>query len=353
MSLPPHTVRRTRATVALFAVLAVGAAACSEDGDDAVTTTAAPVTTAAATTVAPSGETPSEGGGDSASGGATTTYPLPLGDVVATALTNQVFTQLAGMVVDAGLVEALRAADPGFTVFAPTDEAFDKLPVPLLHSVQDIDSDGDDTPDLLAPTLLHHVINQVISPDDLVPGEYESMAGTVLTVTEVDDQMYVNGAPIGIGVEASNGWVYVMGDVLVPPVATIADTATTFTCCFATLVSLVVEAELVEGLSGDDELTVFAPIDSAFEKLPEATLTAVSRDVDLLTTVLTHHVVAGKFNLDQLTDGQVLTTLAGTELVVTIVNGQVLIDGFPVAVGNVQATNGVIHVMGDVLIPET
>ncbi|MCB0979173.1 MAG: fasciclin domain-containing protein, partial [Ilumatobacter sp.] len=91
----------------------------------------------------------------------------------------------------------------------------------------------------------------------------------------------------------------------------------------------------------------------AFGKLDEATVSAVTSDNELLTTVLTHHVVVGKYNLDQLTDGMELETLAGDTLTVTVDDqGVVSIDGYPVAVGNVQATNGVIHVMGDVLVPE-
>ena len=68
-------------------------------------------------------------------GSSTTETPLPMGDIVATALTNQVFTQLAGMAIDAGLVETLRGGP--FTVFAPTDAAFAKVPLDVLHAVQD------------------------------------------------------------------------------------------------------------------------------------------------------------------------------------------------------------------------
>ncbi len=337
-----HQRRASRRAIAFVTLLAVGAAACSDDGDDAVTTTAAPTTTVAAG---------GEGGGDGGATGPTTTYPLPMGDVVATALTNHVFTQLAGMAVDAGLVQALRGTDPGFTVFAPTDAAFDKIPVPLLHQVQDLDADGDGTPDLLAKVLTHHVIPGRISPDDLVPGEYTSLAETTLTVTEVDGQKYINGAPIGAGVEASNGWVYVMSDVLVPPVADIADTAITFDCCFGTLVDLVVQAELVETLKSEGPFTVFAPVDAAFAAVPEATLNALVGQYGL-DTILLYHVVPGAITLDQLSDGQVLETAAGLELTVSIDDqGTVSINGVPVAVGNVLATNGVIHAMGGVLVP--
>ncbi len=324
--------------------MALGAAACSDDSNDSVS----PTTVASNGTAAPGDTT---GGTDTTVAGPTTTVALPVGDIVATALTNQVFTQLAGMVVDAGLVETLRGTDPGFTVFAPTDAAMAKIPNPMLHMVQDLDANEDGTPDLLATVLTHHVIAGQIAPDDLVAGEYTSVAGTTLTVTVVGEQKYINGAPIGAGVKASNGWVYVMSDVLVPPVGDIADTAITFDCCFATLVDLVVQAELVETLKSEGPFTVFAPMDSAFAAVPEATLNSLVGQYGL-DNILLFHVVPGKFNLDQLTDGQVLETAAGLTLTVTIDDqGTVSINGVPVAVGNVQATNGVIHVMGGVLVP--
>ena len=171
-----HTRRHVRAA-AFLTLLALGAAACSEDENDAVTTTAAPA--------------PETTAGEE-DGGPTTTVEQPMGDVVATALTNQVFTQLAGMAVDAGLVQALRAEDPGFTVFAPTDDAFAKIPVDVLHTIQD-------DPTLLETALLHHVVAGPISPDQLAEGELTSLAGTTLTVTKVGDQFFVEGNPVGAG----------------------------------------------------------------------------------------------------------------------------------------------------------
>jgi len=80
----------------------------------------------------------------------------PHGDIVATALTGHVFTELAGLVVDAGLVDALRPPAGNFTVFAPTDTAFGKLPLDVLHAVQD-------KPDMLKTVLLHHVVKDTIT----------------------------------------------------------------------------------------------------------------------------------------------------------------------------------------------
>ena len=145
--------------------------------------------------------------------------------------------------------------------------------------------------------------------------------------------------------------VYVMSDVLVPALGNIVDVATALPG-FGTLTDLVTQADLVSTLQGDGPFTVFAPIDSAFEALPKATLDAVLADPALLATVLTYHVVAGKLTTDQLVDGP-LMTVAGVELTISHKDGAVLVDGKPIAVQNVQATNGVIQVMGDVLVPKS
>jgi len=318
-----HAPRLSRTLSVLAGGLALALGACAADARDATETIPA------------SGDAitmPTE----------TTETPLPMGDIVATALTNHVFTQLAGLAIDAGLVETLRGGP--FTVFAPTDAAFAKLPLDVLHAVQD-------DPATLATVLTHHVVAGSISPDQLVAGELTTVAGTTLTVTVVDGTTYVEGNAVGAGVEATNGYVYVMSEVLVPALGDIIDVATTLPG-FATLADLVTRAGLVETLQGDGPFTVFAPIDSAFDALPSATLNAVLADSNLLTTVLTYHVVAGAFTTDMLEPGT-LTTVAGVDLTITKKDGVTYIDGNPILVQNVRATNGVIHVIGAVLVPQT
>jgi uncharacterized surface protein with fasciclin (FAS1) repeats len=169
-------------------LLGVGAVACSSDPNDAATTTAAPTTTAAAPT---------------------TTLAPELHDIVGTALTANVFTQLAGMVVDAGLVDTLRGAGP-FTVFAPTDAAFKKLPVDALHGVQD-------DPKLLATVLTYHVVPGELKLADLQPGKLTTVAGIDLTVTRQGDRVFINGYEVKGDVVATNGIIHVLDDVLLPP----------------------------------------------------------------------------------------------------------------------------------------
>ncbi|MFZ4720553.1 MAG: fasciclin domain-containing protein [Ilumatobacteraceae bacterium] len=323
----PSSRRPLVLTAAVVGLLGITAAACSEDPNDAVTTTAASTVPSESTT--------------------TSTVPLPMGDIVGTALTAHVFTELAGLVVDAGLVDALRGGP--YTVFAPTDSAFDKVPVDVLHAIQD-------NPDLLKSVLLHHVVDGTITPEDLKEGELTSLAGTTLTVTKVGDQFFVDGNPVGAAVQATNGYVYVMSDVLVPGQAlgTAVDVAVALKDVgFGTLVDAVTAAGLVETLSGEGPFTVFAPVDAAFAALPKATLDAALNDpTGLLTTVLTYHVVPGKITTDQFEDGGTLKTVEGEDLTTTQdEDGNWLINGNPIAVQNIQTSNGVIHAMGAVLLP--
>ena len=121
---------------------------------------------------------------------------------------------------------------------------------------------------------------------------------------------------------------------------------------FTTLAGLVVDAGLVEPLRAPGPITVFAPTNEAFAALPDGTLEAVRADPDLLTTVLTYHVVSGKLALADLQPGP-LETLAGIDLTVTRDGDTVLINGIEVTAGDIEATNGVVHVVNGVLVPPT
>jgi len=119
-----------------------------------------------------------------------------------------------------------------------------------------------------------------------------------------------------------------------------------------TLETAVIAAGLVDALSGEGPFTVFAPTDAAFDALPEGTLGAVLADIDLLTSILTHHVASGSVLSTDLSDGMMVTTLNGTELMVTISDNGVMIDNAMVTVADIMADNGVVHVINAVLIPE-
>jgi len=121
-----------------------------------------------------------------------------------------------------------------------------------------------------------------------------------------------------------------------------------------TLVAAVSAAGLVETLSGDGPFTVFAPTNAAFAALPEGTVDNLLKPEmkDQLTGVLTYHVVAGNVLSSDLSDGQVVTTLNGQELTVSIKDGKVMINGATVVAADLAGSNGVVHVIDSVLLPK-
>jgi uncharacterized surface protein with fasciclin (FAS1) repeats len=132
----------------------------------------------------------------------------------------------------------------------------------------------------------------------------------------------------------------------------------TSTDALSTLETAVVTAGLADALSGDGPFTVFAPANSAFEALPAGTVQSLLQENNraLLTSILTYHVVAGELNAADLTNGQTLETLNGAELTVSLLNGKVYIvdaagNAAEVVMADVEADNGVAHVINAVLMP--
>ena len=120
---------------------------------------------------------------------------------------------------------------------------------------------------------------------------------------------------------------------------------------FTTLVALVKKAGLVGALSGKGPLTVFAPTDAAFAKVPKATLTALGKDKAKLKSVLLYHVVKGKVTAAQVVKLQSAKTLEGSTVDIKVSGGKVFVGGAQVVKADVAASNGVIHVISKVLIP--
>lgn len=116
------------------------------------------------------------------------------------------------------------------------------------------------------------------------------------------------------------------------------------------LVDLVVQAGLVEALSGEGPFTVFAPVNAAFAALPAETLDAVAGDPALLNKVLTHHVVAGEVMAADLVDGMSVTTLSGQDITIDLSMGA-KVNGATVIAADLKAGNGVVHVIDGVLLP--
>jgi uncharacterized surface protein with fasciclin (FAS1) repeats len=120
---------------------------------------------------------------------------------------------------------------------------------------------------------------------------------------------------------------------------------------FKTLVKAVQEADLVDTLVGEGPFTVFAPTDKAFAKLPEGTIESLLNDKEKLTNILTYHVVSGKVMSNDVVKIKNAKTVNGKEVSIDSENG-VKIDDATVIKADIECSNGVIHVIDTVLLPE-
>ena len=132
---------------------------------------------------------------------------------------------------------------------------------------------------------------------------------------------------------------------------TIVDVASN-EAAFSTLVTALQAAALVDTLKGEGPFTVLAPTNEAFEALPEGTLDALLADPDQLAQILTLHVVAGKANASDVASMTDVTTVQGAVLDIDTTDG-VTIGGAKVVQADVSASNGVIHVIDRVILPQS
>ncbi|MGY6501703.1 MAG: fasciclin domain-containing protein [Acidimicrobiales bacterium] len=120
---------------------------------------------------------------------------------------------------------------------------------------------------------------------------------------------------------------------------------------FTTLVAAVEAAGLVETLQGDGPFTVFAPTDAAFDALPEGTVEGLLEDPDALADILTYHVVSGELTAADVVGESSLTTVNGASVDIMVDGDTVMIGDAQIIMTDIQASNGVIHVIDAVLIP--
>lgn len=121
---------------------------------------------------------------------------------------------------------------------------------------------------------------------------------------------------------------------------------------FTTLVAAVKAAGLVDALSGEGPFTVFAPTDEAFAAIPEAKLKALLADTEALTKVLTYHVIAGNVKAADVVKLDKAETLNGASVTIKTADDKVMIDGAKVVAADIACSNGTIHVIDKVILPE-
>ncbi|SFT77320.1 Uncaracterized surface protein containing fasciclin (FAS1) repeats [Algoriphagus locisalis] len=279
-------------------------------------------------------------------------------DIVDVVVENPNFSILESAVITAGLDDDLSGTGP-FTVFAPTDAAFG-----------DFISDNGLTADALlssadlADILSYHVVSGNVTSADVEAGPVTSLTGDMFYVSvDPDGGIWINGNTMITAVDemASNGVIHTLDYVITAPTQSIAEIAVASTTAatpeFTQLVAALTRAGLVDAVSGgmDDNLTVFAPTDAAFQDLYDALgVSGVDEiDIDLLTDVLTYHVVPARAFSQDLRDGAELPTLLeGQNLTVDLPGLTINESSLVPSMLNIHATNGVIHVIDQVILPE-
>lgn len=269
-------------------------------------------------------------------------------NIVETAVSAGKFNTLAAALKAAGLIDALSGPGP-FTVFAPTDEAFAKLPAGTVENLL-----KPENKDKLAAVLKYHVVSGLVTSKqiDSVPVA-ATLQGQLINPSVRDGTVRINDSVVTkADIGATNGVIHVIDSVLIPESKTIPQLAID-DGRFTTLVAALKAAGLVETLSGPGPFTVFAPTDEAFAKLPKPVLEALLKPENkgLLTEILTYHVVKGRVSSVDALKAGTAKTLEGTEVTISGTSGSLMINGAKVAIEDVDAANGVGHVIDTVLVP--
>lgn len=274
-------------------------------------------------------------------------------NIVEVAVANGSFTTFVTALQAAGLDDDLADENASFTVFAPTDAAFEELRSTMSDEEWDALLASDD----LASILLYHVVSGEISAEQAIAADgslIETLNGNNVAVGYVDGSVTVADATVvSADVGASNGVIHVIDTVIMPPSGTITDLVVEGEQ-FATLETAVTTAGLGDTLAGDGPFTVFAPTDAAFAKLGEETIAAILADNDLLTDILTYHVIGSTVSAKQAIDlsGSAATMLNDEDADINLVDSSLYIDRAKVSVTNIVATNGVVHVIDSVMKPD-
>ena len=283
-----------------------------------------------------------------------TNTPAPQ-TIVDIAVADGRFTTLVAAVQAAGLVDTLAGEGP-FTVFAPTDDAFAKLPAGTLEELLKPENKQQ-----LTDILLYHVVaGKVMAADVVNLSEAETALGEKVTIKVEDGKVFINDAQVIItDIEASNGVIHVIDTVILPPSMTaeapkdIVDIAVA-DGRFTTLVAAVQAAGLVDTLKSEGPFTVFAPTDEAFAKLPAGTIEALLKpeNKEQLTDILLYHVLPGKVMAASVSDGLIADTALGTSVFFKVDMGKAYINEAQIIITDIEASNGVIHVIDTVILPK-
>ncbi len=268
-----------------------------------------------------------------------------VGNVVEVAQSNDDFSQLVDALGEAGLVSTLEGDGP-FTVFAPTNDAFNSLPEGFVDSLSN---------DQLAEVLSYHVVDSEIASGDLQSEQsVEALAGGQLFITTngdvaVNDTAIVTSADI----EASNGVIHAIDQVVLPDAYQSVVGIVVKRYELQSLEDAAVQANLADTLQEDTEngYTVFAPSNSAFEGVD---LSGLSQEE--LQNILAYHVLPSSVPSSALDDSQRVETANGDSLTIEVADETVTLtdnagESYEVTTADLEGTNGVVHIINGVLMP--
>lgn len=300
--------------------------------------------------------------------------------ITATAVETPFLRSLVAAVVKTGLAPTLASASLNATVFAPTDRAFAKLPAPFNNPTNIAAITDAGQIEALRQILLYHVLGVEVKKAQIASGRSSAVtlkaAGTsvdnVIYISNQRNLLAINGKSFVTiaDIDATNGVIHVIDEVLQFPTQNIAQIAIGSpdgNNGFSALVAALVKTNLAGSFTGRGDFTVFAPTNSAFAKLPApfnnaANISAITdrAQINALSNILLYHVLSSRnFALDLGVDRS-FTTLANApsntlRIIGGIDNGQIrgLGNRTPVRITstNILATNGVIHVIDTVLLP--
>lgn len=271
-------------------------------------------------------------------------------NLVQIAAGNKDFSTLVAAVQAAGLAETLSGPGP-FTIFAPTNAAFAKLPAGTVETLLKPENKAK-----LAAILTYHVVPARVPAADAVKATFApTVNGQRLDLKLTGSDLFVDGAKVTkTDIFGSNGVIHVIDSVVLPTEDAIPAVATK-AGSFKTLLAAANAAGLVPSLSGDKPLTVLAPTDDAFAKLPKGTLDKLLKpeNKDALATILKLHVIEGRVFSDQAIKSGTASTLAGETVRFTVKDGKASVNGANITATDIDASNGVIHVIDAVILPAT
>lgn len=270
-------------------------------------------------------------------------------DIVDTAVAAGSFETLATALTKAGLIDALKGSGP-FTVFAPSDEAFAKLPKGTLENLLKPENKG-----RLTAVLTYHVVPGCVPAEKAVKlTSAKTLNEQQIDLVAKDGNLTVDGAKVvKTDIECSNGVIHVIDKVILPSEKDIVATAEG-AGTFKTLIAALNAADLAKVLQGDGPFTVFAPTDEAFAKLPEGTLDSLLKpeSKDKLTAILMLHVASGRAFAADALEANKIPTLQKEDVRVRVVDGKPRVNDAVIIKTDIDAANGVIHVIDTVLMPK-